>query len=596
MKVAIDFCLRNEAIEYWDEAKVQDFKLDDDFLKFWVYEHDTVDKAKAEIKNLLLFHLNQGYNPSDYEGVSHDRNLMWYQYNTFCTMEGRTVVCVDDKVYEVVYEHKDEEDCEDADMKVKSVRLALEDEKITYELDNHMGWITGTYIADVKCIISQTRMDELDPCELIKMVEGAIQITDSPEEYSHVNWDLIGAYSVELLKDLAASDNDEAADACYLMFQILNDEVSEGMFGWPQDGIEYLKEAAEKGCYKISTNLMIYLENEFPEVFNSDDDQCDDSLEELIDSITADDLCDVQDGTFTKVYEEYGLKAAENFIWNINYSSKMFELHDYLEQHEMDRATFLKAGEESSSIAAEVCFNYWYRANNLLNLKYVEEEFFRYTAQEIQLGEKLEDTFLFVSFINEESDSSLLLVWQPSLIKKYGLEAIIPYFLEKFADENFLDPFYSHIDDYSFYIGDILSILPEYTDRDEVFTIMENLLFRNNIIEDVRDLYVLIQKHNCAPIMHEILDRFTEGDIWEQLVYGNDKYLYFLERLCLILELTKGKNGLIDFLTSLVPILDANRDSEVAEDIINSLYQMDFPYECTLLTDFINEYFGDEDE
>ena len=32
------------------------------------------------------------------------------------------------------------------------------------------------------------------------------------------------------------------------------------------------------------------------------------SLEELIDSITADDLCDVQDGTFTKVYEEYGLE------------------------------------------------------------------------------------------------------------------------------------------------------------------------------------------------------------------------------------------------------------------------------------------------
>ena len=69
MKVAIDFCLRNEAIEYWDEAKVQDFKLDDDFLKFCVYEHDTVDKAKAEIKNLLLFHLYQGYDPSDYEGV-----------------------------------------------------------------------------------------------------------------------------------------------------------------------------------------------------------------------------------------------------------------------------------------------------------------------------------------------------------------------------------------------------------------------------------------------------------------------------------------------------------------------------------------------
>ncbi len=76
----------------------------------------------------------------------------------------------------------------------------------------------------------------------------------------------------------------------------------------------------------------------------------------------------------------------------------------------------------------------------------------------------------------------------------------------------------------------------------------------------------------------------------------NDKYLYFIERLCLILELTKGKNGLIDFLTSLVPILDANRDSEVAENIINNLYQMDFPDECTLLTDFINEYFEDEDE
>jgi hypothetical protein len=272
----------------------------------------------------------------------------------------------------------------------------------------------------------------------------------------------------------------------------------------------------------------------------------------------------------------------------------MFVLHDYLEEHERDRATFLKGGEESSSIAAEVCFNYWYRANNLLNLRYVEEEFFRYTAQEIQLGAKFEDTFLFNSFILN-ADTSLFFVWQPSLIKKYGLDAIIPYFWEKFAEEYFFDPLYCNIDDCSSYIGDMLSIFPEYTDRDEVFTIMENLLF-TDLFKDVQDLYDLIQKNNCAPIMHEILDRFTEGDIWEQLVYGNDKYLYFIERLCLILELKKGKNGLIDFLTSLVPIPDANRDSEVAENIINNLYQMDFPDECTLLTDFINEYFEDEDE
>lgn len=312
--------------------------------------------------------------------------------------------------------------------------------------------------------------------------------------------------------------------------------------------------------------------------------------------LRADDLCDVQDGTFTKVYEEYGLKAAENFISNIIDSSTMFELHDYLEQHEMDRATFLKAGEESSSIAAEVCFNYWYRANNLLNLRYVEEDFFRYTALQIQLGEKLEGTFLFDSFINEESTlESLLLVWQPSLIKKYGLEAIIPYFLEKFAEEELLDPLYCDIDDYSSYIGDMLSIFPEYTDRDEVFTIMENLLFRD-LIEDVQDLYDLIQKNNCAPIMHVILDRFLDGDIWEQLVYVNDKYLYFIERLCQIQELAKGKNGLIDFLTRLVPILDANRDSEISSNIIDSLYQMDLPDECTVLTDFINEYYGEDDE
>ena len=312
--------------------------------------------------------------------------------------------------------------------------------------------------------------------------------------------------------------------------------------------------------------------------------------------LRADDLCDVQDGTFTKVYEEYGLKAAENFISNIIDSSTMFELHDYLEQHEMDRATFLKAGEESSSIAAEVCFNYWYRANNLLNLRYVEEDFFRYTALQIQLGEKLEGTFLFDSFINEESTlESLLLVWQPSLIKKYGLEAIIPYFLEKFAEEDLLDPLYCDIDDYSSYIGDMLSIFPEYIDRDEVFTIMENLLFRD-LIEDVQDLYDLIQKNNCAPIMHVILDRFLDGDIWEQLVYVNDKYLYFIERLCQIQELAKGKNGLIDFLTRLVPILDANRDSEISSNIIDSLYQMDLPDECTVLTDFINEYYGEDDE
>ena len=312
--------------------------------------------------------------------------------------------------------------------------------------------------------------------------------------------------------------------------------------------------------------------------------------------LRADDLCDVQDGTFTKVYEEYGLKAAENFISNITDSSTMFELHDYLEQHEMDRATFLKAGEESSSIAAEVCFNYWYRANNLLNLKYVEEEFFRYTAQEIQLGEKLEDTFMCYSCIIEtHSLEGVLMIWQPSLIKKYGLEAIIPYFLEKFAEEDLLDPLYCDIDDYSSYIGDMLSIFPEYIDRDEVFTIMENLLFRD-LIEDVQDLYDLIQRNNCAPIMHVILDRFLDGDIWEQLVYVNDKYLYFIERLCQIQELAKGKNGLIDFLTRLVPILDANRDSEISSNIIDSLYQMDLPDECTVLTDFINEYYGEDDE
>ena len=483
-------------------------------------------------------------------------------------------------------------------MKVKSVRLASEDEETTYELDDLMGWITGTYITEVKCNVSQKRKEGLHPCELIQKVEAAIEMTDSPEEYSRVNWDFVSAYDVENLKDLAASDDEKAADACYLLFQILYDEASAGMFGWSRDGIEYLKEAAEKGCLKIPMNLMIYLENEFPEEFGPDADICEDSLEELIDTITADDLCDVQDGTFTKVYEEYGLEAAERFISNITSTSINNELYDYLEEHEIDRATFLKAGEESSSIAAEVCFNYWYRANNLLNLRYVEEDFFRYTALQIQLGEKLEDTFMCYSCIIEADANSLaevLLVWQPSLIKKYGLDAIIPYFLEKFAEEDFLDPLYCDIDDYSSYIGDMLSIFPEYTDRDEVFTIMENLLFRD-LIEDVQDLYDLIQKNNCAPIMHEILDRFTEGDIWEHLVYGNDKYLYFIERLCLILELTKGKNGLIDFLTSLVPILDANRDSEVAENIINNLYQMDFPDECTLLTDFINEYFEDEDE
>jgi hypothetical protein len=40
--------------------------------------------------------------------------------------------------------------------------------------------------------------------------------------------------------------------------------------------------------------------------------------------------------------------------------------------------------------------------------------------------------------------------------------------------------------------------------------------------------------------------------------------------------------------------LDANRDTGAAEDIINNLYQMDLPDECTVLTDFINEYFGED--
>lgn len=100
--------------------------------------------------------------------------------------------------------------------------------------------------------------------------------------------------------------------------------------------------------------------------------------------------------------------------------------------------------------------------------------------------------------------------------------------------------------------------------------------------------------------MHVILGRFTEGHIWEQLVYGNDKYdtfsTCFIERLCQIQELAKGKNGLIDFLTGLVPILDANRDSEVAEDIIDNLYERGLADECTVLTDFINEYYGEDDE
>ena len=179
---------------------------------------------------------------------------------------------------------------------------------------------------------------------------------------------------------------------------------------------------------------------------------------------------------------------------------------------------------------------------------------------------------------------------------------MIPYFLAKFAEDNFWEAMSDYNDDYPTFIADLLSILPEYKEEDETHTIMENLLladhslFSDDWTDDVQAAYDLIQKNNCAPIMHEILDRFTEGDIWEQLVYGYDKYLYFIERLCLILELTKGKNGLIDFLTSLVPILDANRDSEVAENIIDNLYQMDFPDECTLLTDFINEYFEDEDE
>ena len=182
------------------------------------------------------------------------------------------------------------------------------------------------------------------------------------------------------------------------------------------------------------------------------------------------------------------------------------------------------------------------------------------------------------------------------------MDAMIPYFLAKFAEDNFWEAMSDYNDDYPTFIADLLSILPEHKEEDETHTIMKNLLladhslFSIDLTDDVQAVYDLIRKNNCAPIMHEILDRFTEGDIWEQLVYGNDKYLYFIERLCLILELTKGKNGLIYFLTSLVPILDANRDSEVAENIINNLYQMDFRDECTLLTEFINEYFEDEDE
>ena len=43
--------------------------------------------------------------------------------------------------------------------------------------------------------------------------------------------------------------------------------------------------------------------------------------------LRADDLCDVQDGTFTKVYEEYGLKAAENFIIILDILLKILKKH-----------------------------------------------------------------------------------------------------------------------------------------------------------------------------------------------------------------------------------------------------------------------------
>ena len=578
MKVAINFIFKNEYIEEWDEVQIQEFDIDSS-LSLRVYQHDTIDKAKAGIKDRLLYQLTDGINPYYYQGVSYDKDHMKYSYNTYSSVEGHVVRCLEDKFYEVYYDFCLEDDCEYADMIVKDLRLATDDDATRFEIDTDLGWISGTFVTELKDNVSEKRKAEFKPFALIGKVKAAVkETTEYIDEYSRVDWNVLSAYDVEELKELAAcNDLYYAREACYYMFQILNDEVSEGMFGWQQDSIAYLKGAAKKGHTEISEFLWDYLEEEFCDEFRPDFNLNGYSLDRFIATNAAEDLCCLKAGDLVYIREKYGLDTAARFVEAMKDSDPMFYWEEYIDGNDKDREVYMRMGEQHQETAGDVCFYFWWRGYNAHNLKYVEEDFYRYTAHELQLGTPMKDTFVCNACIqdSEPGDSSLIKLWQPELIKKYGLELVIPEFLAKYAEKDCWEEIVSELDNYPSFIGDLFSVLADYKDNKDVTLIMENILFQDSF--DIPSLCNLIQKYDCSELLQNILARFTEGDIWSQFEYGIDEYFYFLERLFEIIEEDRGYEGFVDFLEGLIPLIRENIDSSEATEIINALFEVDLP-------------------
>jgi hypothetical protein len=593
MKLAINFLLKNEAIEEWDDVRIQEFALDD-CLSFFVYQHDTIDKAKAGIKDRLLCQLTDGIDPYYYQGVSYSNDLLKYSYNTYCSVEGHVVKSLDDEFFEVYYEFQSDDDCEYADVRVGDLRFAKDEDATRYEINTDLGWISGTFITELKSNVSEKRKAEIKPYALIDKVEAAFKETaELIDEYSRVDWNALSAYDVEDLKELAASnDVFYSPKACYNMFQILNDEVSEGMMGCQQESIDYLITAAKKGCTEIPESLWYYLEEEFPEEFEEDCRFDGNSVDRFIATTTAQDLRYVEDGTLAHIYERYGLDVAAKFIQAMVWSDKMFNWEEYIEENAKDREIFMRMGEQHQETAAKVCFYFWWRCSDAHDLTYLEEDFYRYTENELRSGTPMQDTFMYDTCIkeSESDDPTLLKLWQPELIKKYGLGLMIPELLAKYADESFWESIEMESDNYPSFIEDLFSVFADYKDSKDVTLILKNLLFGR--LFDVPYLCDLIQKYDCSDLLQNILARFTEGDVWGQFESYIAEYYSFVERLFEIFEEAKGHDGLVDFLIGLIPLLKEHIDEMESDDIIAAMREIDLPDDSEVRK-FLDEY--DED-
>lgn len=592
MKIAVNFILKNDPIEEWDDVQIQEFDLDE-CISFFVYQHDTIDKAKAGIRDRLLSQLKDGINPYYYQGVSYDKiDHMKYSYNTYSSVEGQEVKCLDDKFFEVCYEFQSDDDCEYADMRIGNLRLATDDDATRYEINTDLGWISGTFVTDLKGNVSEKRKAEFKPFALIDKVEAAIKETaEFMDEYSRVDWNALSAYDVEELKELAASNNDlyYAPMACFYMFQILNDEVSEGMFGWQQDSIAYLKDAAKKGHTEISEFLWDYLEEEFRDEFRPDWNLNGYSLDRFIATNAAEELSCLKAGDLAYIREKYDLDTAARFVKAMKGSDPMFYWEEYIDGNDKDREVYMRMGEQHQETAGDVCFYFWWRCSDAHDLKYVEEDFYRYTAHELQLGTPMKDTFVCNACIqdSEPGDSSFIKLWQPELIKKYGLELLIPEFLAKYAEKDYWEEIERELDNYPSFIEDLFSVFADYKDSQDVTSIMKNLLFDESF--GVPYLCDLIQKYDCSDLLQNILAGITEGDVWGQFESFMGEYDSFVERLLEIFEETKGHDGLVDFLIGLIPLLKENVDEMQTYDIIEAIREIDLPDDCEVCK-FLDEY------